>query len=370
MFVQNNNDQNSVTLLIFAYQKEAQVFIEKLKLSSHKLNLPARCNLKLFKNQEESLFLAITEEGVLNVTSGLPLLLSYLSEQKISLKIIVNLGLAGSLKSGLIKNQCYEISHALYQRGDPKKGLDLEFHTYQSMGPRGISCLTTDHRINNKGQAEILRTVGDIVDRELWAIAHFAHLFNIPWICAKVISDLPLDSGHPESLNICQVVKEEALKYSQILFDYYCQNFIQYQAQTHTQSDQIDQIFATFYFTESMKRLFISYFGSIKDNKEFLQKAIIQSQKSEIRPKEQAQYFLMLCHDYLNPHKAKLKRELEELQQGQKIINLKWSTDFEKIVIKSEIDDIKNIKQIQDELQTLYSSKIERLLNGEVFKEE
>lgn len=370
---------NLATLLSFAHIQEASFFFKSFNFLPYKLNLPSRSGLKIYSNSEHSLFLAITKEGLINTLDSLTLLISKLELEDIFFSKIINLGLVGSLNEKLSIGQCFEVSHSIYQKGHPKKGLDLEFHSYQSQILTNtdkfkiLTCVSCVERVKNKNDAKVLSSVGDIVDRELWGVAHVSHLFNIPWASIKVISDSPIISNDEQSEEKCQQIKIESEKYSKLLFNYYNEHFLAPIELPLKDEDISEEIISEFYFTESMKRSFRSYLAELKiqtnlNYRELLLTFISKTREKKLKHKEQGLYFLNLCADHLNPYQAKLKKELLKIKKGK--INLEWSHDFEKLLIKCEVNTHSDLLIALEDFKSISNSNIEQLLSGDFFKNE
>lgn len=190
------------TLLVFAHRGEAQSFIERLHLQ-HKENI----FFKSFEN--EDFFLLLTGEGVQEATR---ILTTYLAQNLQSIKQVVNFGIAGSL------NQRLKVGDVSPVRSVCRQGSQgMEFKSF-TLCDLGFDCITSDLRVLNSEQANFLNSFGDLIDRELWAIAEVCHFFKVPLRSFKAISDQPV---HEKQSIQCQWISERASHWSEKLFEYY-----------------------------------------------------------------------------------------------------------------------------------------------------
>lgn len=359
-------------LLIFAHYGEAQIFIESLSLIPLLLAQKNESHpLQIFWNGKKSdstlVFLLITGEGFIKIAETLGPLLSLFFQLNIEISQIKNFGVAGALLKNLQIKNCYNISSVLWQKSHPKFGLDLDFYSYQSLPDKqNLTCITCPERITADEIGQKFLAVAEIVDCELAAIARFATSHSIPWYSVKVISD------YAKEINMCNIVMEEAREYSQILWNYYEKNsLLQDALSTSKQEYILEQFVSELHLTESMKRKWQSLRPALfKLEKEKVDQFFLSSNEklksSSLRAKEKGQLFLELAIDYLHPKQALLKKHLKEL--NNKDLSFSWTSDFEKIVMKGEFQNLDGYKRIVHHLEHEKGEKFEKLLKGEIFE--
>jgi hypothetical protein len=340
-------------LLTFAHRGEARSFLDRLNLT------PIYGNT-LFSFDDG--LLLITGEGLFEAMNAVAKTVADFP----SISKIINLGVAGALENELSQNEIVQVRTVYLElEGKP------QFHSFSTVNVdtvfKTVDCLTSTRRILDQSTATVLLPLAAIVDRELWAIARAVKDEKIPLISLKVISDLPTE----ETAEICQIVKDEADHYSNLLFDAWKSIINSEKKIEKTQ----DLPFAEkFHFTTSMKtsltkklsQLHIKYPNkNIKDLINF--KNIIEK---ENRPKDKANELLHEINALLNPYRVYLEKRLSRLTIGLKSAGLSPSFDpnLEKVQlhIKGTMTSKKDIAKAIAELEKFDFVQLKTVLEGEL----
>jgi nucleoside phosphorylase len=188
-------------LLTMAHKEEANVFIERKHMLPVEFSFPG-----LYRGEDELLLL--TGEGVTSTLKKVNTVCEYFGKK---IDRVINLGIAGSLRSDLQINQIYGIRKIFYEPylQNPEK-------TYNTGNERAVfDCITSFQTIKSNDYARQLAMFAQIVDRELWANAHICKSFNLPFSAYKLISDQAGDQTDLEA------IRQNASEYSLHLFDFY-----------------------------------------------------------------------------------------------------------------------------------------------------
>lgn len=191
-------------LLVFAHKGEASHFILKLNFKPKEFVFPG-----LYSNGQDLLLL--TGEGIQNATERSAIVLATFSK---NINKIINIGIAGSLDINIPVNQIKIISESYKESNESIEPKKFKFNESGS----SWRCVSANDRVLDLDYAQRLARHADIVDRELWAIASCAKLFQLPVSAIKLISDNTLQESHKEQ---CQDIKALAKKMSESLFDFY-----------------------------------------------------------------------------------------------------------------------------------------------------
>lgn len=179
-------------LLVFAHYAEAQQTIENLNLKQRSQVPQLFCN--------DQVHLVVSGEKGLNLLVEMGAL--FFNEKY---QLIINLGIAGSIDLKLPLGQIYSIRSSFAYSTKP------EFHSYSSVdNDSSVDCITSFEREVGENLSG-LKTMGALVDRELWFIAKLAKFHQIPWRSYKIISDHLIDLD-------CKLIREQAPIYSQKLW--------------------------------------------------------------------------------------------------------------------------------------------------------
>jgi len=188
-------------LLTFAHKDEAAVFIDR------KHNLPVDFSFTGLYRGEDQLLL-LTGEGVTSTLKKVQSVCAYFGSK---LNQVINMGIAGSLRSDLQINQIYGIRKVFYE-----PYLNTSEKTYTTSNDRAtLDCITSFQTVQNNDYARQLAMFAQIVDRELWATAHICKSFNLPCSAYKLISDHAGENTDKEGIH------QKAKEFSLHLFDFY-----------------------------------------------------------------------------------------------------------------------------------------------------
>jgi hypothetical protein len=341
-------------LLTFAHRGEARSFFDRLDLT------PVHGNT-LYRFKEG--LLLITGEGLFESMNAVTKTITEFP----SINEIINLGVAGALDSELTQNEIVQVRTAYLElEGKP------QFHSFSTENIdtpfKTVDCLTSTRRILDQSTANELLPYAAIVDRELWAIARAVKEEKTPLISLKVISDLPSE----EKAEICQVVKDEADHYSNLLFDAW-KSIIDRDEVSNDEDEELP--FAEqFHFTTSMRtsltkklsQLHIKYPGEpLEDLINF--ESIIEK---EIRPKDKANELIHEINGLLNPYRVALEKRLSRLTPGLKSAGLSPSFDpnLEKVQlhIKGTMTSKKDIDKAISQLEKFDFDQLKTILEGEM----
>lgn len=340
-------------LLTFAHRGEARSFFDRLDLT------PVHGNT-LYRFKEG--LLLITGEGIFESMNTVAKTITEFP----SINKIINLGVAGALDSELTQNEIVQVRTAYLElEGKP------QFHSFATENIntpfKTVDCLTSTRRILNRSTANELLPLAAIVDRELWAIARAVKEEKTPLISLKVISDLPAE----ETAEICQVVKDEADYYSNLLFDAW--KSIIGSEETTDEAEELP--FAEhFHFTTSMRtsltkklsQLHIKYPGEALEDLVNFEKII----EKEVRPKDKANELIHEINGLLNPYRVALERRLSRLTPGLKSAGLSPSFDpnLEKVQlhIKGTMTSKKDIDKAITQLEKFDFDQLKTILDGEL----
>ncbi|MCO4793352.1 MAG: hypothetical protein KC493_06565 [Bacteriovoracaceae bacterium] len=339
-------------LLTFAHRGEAKAFFEHLELEAIDGNT-------LYKFTDG--LVLIMGEGVFDPLSKVSKVLALYPE----ISEIINLGVAGALNPNLNKDEVIQVrSSYLELEGNP------QFHSF-TMRNRDLpfkkeDCLTSSRRVLSKEQAQKLLPFAGIVDRELWAVARANKENKLPMTSLKVISDIPSE----ESEQICQVVKESALKLSTALYNAWSQiDGDQLQPEEKVSIPYFDQ----FHFTRSMSSTLQKRCHQLEikfpDNK--LEELIDFNSivESEMRPKEKAIQILDEMNRLINPYRISVEERLKKLTHGLTSTGLTCSFDphLEKsnLHIKGTFSNPNELKKVSEQLSKFDFEKMKSILEGD-----
>jgi len=321
-------------LLHFAHRGEAQSFIKALNLKS----LDDTGNF-YGGNQH---YLLISGEGH---TDTLIKLSYYIA--KYCPKIIVNLGIAGSVNEQVKPGEIYPIRTAyFFMDGEPV------FQSFTTSNESSMDCITSHNRILDDKLAIKLGNFAQIVDRELWAVGKVSQNLKIPFYSYKLISDY---AGHNTQ---CFDLKARALEFSQRLLEYYLE-------QTFFKNNLIETTDLTLPFHASFTQKKKIEKLTHKINDLDLINNILES--GEIK---NANHFISELEDIINPINKHLRKHIERLIHplesiGAQIL-IDKNLDQKKIKLQMEINSQTNIDNLKKQLDHFKFSDFENLWNGEI----
>ncbi len=351
-----------VKLLIFAHRGEAQAFFNEWEL------LPVSFYFTgLFKNKDH--YLLITGEGPKEASEKT---VAVLAAFKAEISEVINIGIAGSLTSKLSVGD-----HVWVRSSYAQNAKACEFKSYTTNNHSNIDCITAYSRVTTPEEKKILSSFADIVDRELWSIASAAHLFKIELSALKLISD------ESDSVDICQLVKDEAPALSKKLFSEYL-NFLNKKAANvplilvAPKSNTILDYIVThpkLYFTTSQNRKLTTLLRGLslkkilddEEIKTFTQN-LIESSADEKTSKELSKILLNLLGEKLNPLNTLIKNKISEiiapLTAAGAQVNFDPELEQDYIQISFAIRSIKDQKKLILALEQFNYQKIKDIFTG------
>ncbi|MAZ47980.1 MAG: hypothetical protein CME65_05420 [Halobacteriovoraceae bacterium] len=318
-------------LCVIAHRGEAQAFTKGLKaVTSH-----------YYQGEEFSVL--ICGEGVFEA--------SKLGSHLGSFERVLNFGIAGALNKKIVLGTIHPIrTHYLHLGEAP------EFKSYTPKPEQTYDCITSFERVLSSEKAYELYQFADIVDREAWLFAKICADASIPFESYKLISDYAGENTN------CFDIKEKALEYSEELFSYY------QELKTHKMKGETQiELNLPGSFTQKKRLSKILKALSFKEDcsiDEVLLKNPLPKLKSEIN-----QYIDDL-NQKLNPIQVQIQEKINSLQKpfdeiGAKII-FDPKLEKKKFRIQMEINDQKNIDNLNSLLSRTHFSEFENLWNGDV----
>jgi|GEM_PF-941019 len=347
-----------MVLLVFAYLKEAQSFIDLLELKPYPL-----LNLKLYKN--ENYLLLITGEGIVNATLCTTSVLTHFNQE---IQMIFNLGIAGAINPKISKFEIFEIrtNYAFINQ-------KLEFKSFSFETKKTpLDLLTVNERVLSLDAKKQLSHHGDLIDREAYGISQAAHFFKKPIKIIKIVSDELADE------EFCEVVKSNAPLYSEKLADYFLENHAQTKPQhLNSTKNEFSDILNNphFHFTHSLFHQTQNLLQDLK-LKNISLKSLIKEDfyleliKEEIPKKEKSKRLNLELKKIVDPIGTKVKTKLQFLTdpflaQG---IHIKCDPDLEspfldinfKTTSKEDLEHkVIKLKQIDyDSIEKIFKGKI------------
>jgi purine-nucleoside phosphorylase len=329
-------------LLVFAHRGEAQTFLKELEVKSH----PQMNELYIGDN----LAILLCGEGHIQSLSKLSYTLGKLPD----CNEVINLGICGALNPDIPLNSIHEI-RTIYAQG--------EFKSFSNESNKAdIDIITSKDRALKPDQAKELAVFADLVDREAWSLAHISKDLGIDFRAIKMVSD------HITDAEVCQLIKEKAEVYSDILFDHYKS----LESSTMSEEEQC-LVFSNpnFYFTVSQKRQYANLLRAIIQ-KEDISESEIDLSNIESLDKTPKQRAKLLC-DHLNkrlyPFKTKVQEHLDEITNDLRKFGAEFK--FDKSLEKTSfqflvrIDSEKSQIHMSETLKKFPWQRFEKIMKGE-----
>jgi nucleoside phosphorylase len=119
---------------------------------------------------------------------------------------IINMGIAGGLRPDIETGKIFSIRNVLHEEG---------LKAYPADSSSTIDCITALNRVLDDDYSRKLALKAPLVDRELWAVAHMAQIYDIPFRSWKLVSD------HAGSTTDTATIKKNASRYSEQLFSFF-----------------------------------------------------------------------------------------------------------------------------------------------------
>lgn len=331
-------------LITMAYLGEAQGVIEFFQLK--------KISEYLFEGQNFDLVL--TGEGPFEANT----VTSWALGRK-SYTEIINIGIAGSLSEELNVGSLVPIRmHYLVTHGAP------QFKSFKSL-EEGYDCVTSFERILTSSEAQKLKGLGSVVDREAWGVAQAAKLQKTPLRTYKLISDM---AG---TIGACEIVKEKKEEWAKLILEH-LQNIL---PQAKTQSEDTLPKLDGFHFTFSTTHQFKNYLTklSIKEEKsvdEIITTLPLESLKEEIAlPKERARLLLIHLEERLDPVRKVVKTQISQwltpFERHGIQLHLDPQLEEEKVKVIFEINSNEELRDKLEKLKTLSLDPYHKILNGD-----
>lgn len=351
-------------LLIFAHRGEAKAFFSSDNLS-HDKNSPLT---DLYYG--ESYYLLMTGEGHENAMNKTSIALTYLKQQSIEIKQVINLGICGSINPNNDDlNQIIPI-RTLYSFRGKQDFKSFTCANLENSNASRMDLITVEDRVLKKEKVNDLLPIANLVDREAWAIAYSVFsFFKIPFFCIKLVSD----NVHFED-EFCKNIKENAENYSIQLYQYYIEIFNL--PDTNKEEEDLPLELKDFYFTQAQKNLFFAL-------KEKLQLTYLEMitqfdipniSKSKKLPKEKTKDLITKMQKALSPISYQLKEDLEAkikpFQSNHLSFQFDRSLESDKIKGHFNFSDSKERDDIILSLQNFPIDSVKAIFDGQISKEE
>jgi hypothetical protein len=333
-------------LITMAHLGEAQGVIELFNLK--------RTTSQVFES--DNLTCLITGEGPFEAATSTA---AQLGQKKY--RSVINLGIAGSLSEDFAVGTIHPV-RSVYLVIDGKP----QFKSFKSFG-EGLDCVTSFERILSPAKALPLSGIAHLVDREAWGVAMAAKTLAIPFHSYKLISD---QAG---SLGACEVVREKADEWSQMLALHLRAILVQEEKDTHI----ID--LAGYHFTFTTRHQFEQLLKkiSLRDElslDEVLDSLPIEAIRNETpQAKDRAKILLSYMEGKLDPLREKLKRGLSEWKSPYESSGIHLQTDptweSPEIKIGFSISSEQELQQKIKSLNELNLKPFQDLRSGQVHVE-
>ena len=265
---------------------------------------------------------------------------------------VINMGIAGSLIPELAIGSLHEV-RTCYLVIEGK----LQFKTFSTVGGK-LDLLTSMERILKPEKAEVLKGMGQLVDREAWGVAMAAKEAAVPFKCFKVISD---QAG---SLEACELVREKTFEFSRLIS----------QALIANRPGEVD-LGGDFHFTfttqkaleSKLKKLTLREGKAVDEILGQLQLEKLRLQK--LLPKERARRLLLQLDQKLDPFKGRLTQELETWKEEWEKKGIVLQTDptweSDKVKVGLEVSSREELLEKVKILSDLNLEKFQKLRSGE-----
>jgi hypothetical protein len=353
-----------MNLLTFAHKNEAAAFFHY-----HQFQECSDFHGLYFNGHH---YLLITGEGLWDCLTKCLLTLSYLNQQNIFIQKIINLGVAGGLRSPIKKFSAYQVrtSYAALNFQEP------EFHSYSTNIALStiphlevIDCLSFYKRNTTHQEKLKLSPYAHLIDRELWAIAKAAVSCNLPWEAIKVISDEIQDE------NSCQIVQQDAHLYSKILHDQWQRQIDQKisEPSANSQEEMLNTLQEkSLHLTFSQKHQVTDLITRIlaQENltlNQFLREIPFQEWQLE-RPKDNTLKFIQWLKIRLTPQLGKyasqISKWLDVWHHSHLNLHLSTSHDLEALEVKFKSYNAQDWEETLQYLKKIPRHELELILSG------
>lgn len=340
-------------LLTFAHRGEAQSFFKHFEFESVDFFFNG-----LFKSKD--FYLLLTDEGT---HSACEKTIATLAQFSSHIEEIINLGVAGSLSQKYKKHDLLWIRTSMAHHAQK-----LEFKTYSSTAINSqVDCISSYTRVLSKDDRHKLSLFADIVDRELWAIASAATFFKLPFSSLKIISDdlTQID----QNTEICQLVKEDALNFSEKLLTEFLNKSGKTKVQTKIKTQNSFYESEAFYFTTTQERKLKSLLDGLSvKNISVSQDLIDELLSLQVLPKERSRMLLIELNDLLNPFAKKMRRALDKTLTplSEAGISAQYNSNLEQTLLHLSvgINSERDLERVKNALKIFSYSDYKNIFDG------
>ncbi len=192
-----------MNLLVFAHKGEAEYFYSKLR--AQKTSNPI---IDLYSYNGG--YILTTGEGLDNSLIKTTIACTQVNE---SIDSIINIGVCASLDPKIAPlNTTHSIRH-VFKEGSLYSSSTSKISTHDTLSH--IDLVSALERVTTKDyRSELLKTA-PLIDREAASVALTSKVFKKDFYCYKHVSD------YADDTSTCHVIKNQAPKYSQCLYEYY-----------------------------------------------------------------------------------------------------------------------------------------------------
>ncbi|MFY7994162.1 MAG: hypothetical protein ACOVP4_12775 [Bacteriovoracaceae bacterium] len=272
-------------LITFAHWPEARAFFDHFSPTRHpKYDWAYEFNGGM---------IIITGEGIHEALSKTVLSLGLYPQ----INEIYNFGVAGTLSDSLPLHDIKEVRTVYGFDSNPL------FKSFTLHGDTDL--VTSGERVLTQEALAPLKTMGKLVDRELWGVAFAAKEARLPLRSFKYISDKAGEIG------ACEMVKELADVASLKLLEIY----LKITPQTSLAQIQLEGLYFTFTQEKQLESLLQKLSSKFdKDKNVWLESPILKSLQTEkLLPKERTKRFLSFLSKELDPFTYSLHEKVEEV---------------------------------------------------------
>jgi nucleoside phosphorylase len=321
------------TLLSFAHPGEAQFF-----LNDPDFRFKKNAELPYFYEGEDC-DLILTGEGVTSALFRITQVLEKMNVQKGTLyRGVINLGIVGSISSKLKIWDVVSV-RTVYNLVAHK----MQFHSFTSQITSALTSVdlvtVQDRVLDFKSKVEI-SGFGDVIDRELWALAYVCQNYKLPWYSLKVVSDNLTQETD------CKLIFDQKEEFSKILKESYLKHDPFHSEKPGTQSkletgelnltlEQKILNHPNFHWTESLKNEFKKFLNLVSDVQEVRVENMIESlvQDTSLTPKVRSIKLIEELRSISNPLMAEYKRKRDRLAEiwGSKGILIQYDSKGENL---------------------------------------
>lgn len=368
-----------VILLHFAYRKEAQFFLKEWAVTKIQ-----ESNLELFSSADYKKFILITEEGIDGSLALTTRALSFL-QLKLNLlpDLILNLGVAGAISAKLHLHEVVSAKIAIrtnsediayFQSFELAKLPTAKEKSFQEV----FTAISADKRITQKESRDKLQLVGDMVDRELWAVAFVAMEFKIPCATLKIISDFALEDS-------CRLVMENSDILAQKLYaevSPYLQEILNLKENIELHYTKNQNLFephlfkrTDFYFTQTqkhqLKKLYLGHKIKNSEDEDILFQSLDVQEllKKDTSSKKRASELLFILYKKLNPflvrHQEEIKKILKPLNHQKLTFDLDPKLEEETLNLHLEISNEQDFIELKKSLSDFNYADFKHLVFGQ-----